>query len=151
MLLAVFLHSALEYLAWNSLGQNSVPVQCTEHSIQYTVHSLQLTLCSISHLTSRNLSGCHEILMNIAQYDFQYCPVRFSVLPSPFFSEICCLFRLVKWKILPILPSWKLSGVGILANKALGPRASGFISQYSHSTQFPTGKYRYNINSNYSV
>ena len=43
-----------------------------------------------------------------------------------------------------VLPSWKLSGVGILANKARGPRAGGpraegFISQYSHPTQFPTG------------
>ena len=36
-------------------------------------------------------------------------------------SESCWLFRLVKWEILPVLPSWKLSGVGILANKALGP------------------------------
>ena len=38
-----------------------------------------------------------------------------------------------------VLPSWKLSGKEILANKAQGPRAKGFISQYSHSTQFPTG------------
>ena len=27
--------------------------------------------------------------------------------------------------IVSVLPGWKLSGVGILANKALGPRASG--------------------------
>ena len=26
------------------------------------------------------------------------------------------LFRLVKWEILPVLPSWELSGEGILAN-----------------------------------
>ena len=32
------------------------------------------------------------------------------------------MLRLVKWEILPVLPSWKLSEVGILANKALGPR-----------------------------
>ena len=31
-------------------------------------------------------------------------------------------FRLVKWEILPVLPSWKLNGAGIFANKALGPR-----------------------------
>ena len=41
-------------------------------------------------------------------------------------------------------PSWKLSGMGILANKARGARAGGsraegFISQYSHSTQFLSG------------
>ena len=50
----------------------------------------------------------------------------------------------VKYITVSVLPSWKLSGVGILANKALGPwasgtRALGFISKYSHSTQFPTG------------
>ena len=36
-------------------------------------------------------------------------------------SWINWLFRLVKWEILPVLPSWELSGEGILANKALGP------------------------------
>ena len=36
-------------------------------------------------------------------------------------SWINWLFRLVKWEILPVLPSWELSGVGILANKARGP------------------------------
>ena len=30
-------------------------------------------------------------------------------------------FLIINWEILPILPSWRLSGVGILANKALGP------------------------------
>ena len=64
--------------------------------------------------------------MSIAQYNFLYCPVRFLVLPSPVFSEICCLFRLVKSEILPVLPSWKLSGVGIVANKTLGPRPPAF-------------------------
>ena len=31
-------------------------------------------------------------------------------------SWINWLFRLVKWEILPVLPSWELSGEGILAN-----------------------------------
>ena len=31
--------------------------------------SFRALLASIFHLTSRNLSGCHEILMSIAQYD----------------------------------------------------------------------------------
>ena len=80
-------------------------------------------------------------------------------------NEICwkisaeCLFKVLQigwitgqivwismWLVIivSVLPSWKLSGVGILANKAQGqraggPRAEGFICQYSHSTQFPTG------------
>ena len=36
-------------------------------------------------------------------------------------SWINWLFRLVKWEILPVLPSWELSEVGILGNKTLGP------------------------------
>ena len=33
-------------------------------------HLTQSVLYSISHLTSQNLSGRHEILMSIAQYNF---------------------------------------------------------------------------------
>ena len=49
------------------------------------------------------------------------------------------LYCTVLYCTVSVLPSWKLSGVEILANKARGPRAEGFISQYSHSTQFLTG------------
>ena len=48
---------------------------CIVYSVQYTTvkwSKVQYSTVqySIYHLTSQNLSGHHEILMNIAQYDF---------------------------------------------------------------------------------
>ena len=86
--------------------------------------------CSALQFSTVHHSSVQCITVNWSTKAVQFLalPSKFFLqLPSPVFSEICWLLGLVKWEILPVLASWKLSGVGVkplaLGPPALGPRA----------------------------
>ena len=85
--------------------------------------------------------GAFLVSVNITYFTVLYCPRLYCTLDC---TELYCTVS--------VLPSWKLSGVGILANKALGPHRYNISSERGvyYSVHY-MGIYRLIVNENNEV